>query len=79
MANGTFGGNKPAKPQRTPLQALFYWAVVLGTSMVGTEMSDFLDRGPGHGSAADGVGYAWGALILTSPCASIPVPVQPTV
>ncbi len=43
-----------------------YWAVVLGTSMVGTEMSDFLDRGPGHGSAADGVGYGWGAVILTS-------------
>ncbi|MBO2453230.1 hypothetical protein J4573_39475 [Actinomadura barringtoniae] len=42
-----------------------YWAVVLGTSMVGTEMSDFLDRGPGHGSAANGVGYGWGALILT--------------
>src|SRR4051812_22951749 len=30
MANGTFGGNKPAKPQRTPLQALLYWTVVLG-------------------------------------------------
>ncbi|HWC79533.1 MAG TPA: hypothetical protein VG756_06175 [Pseudonocardiaceae bacterium] len=43
-----------------------FWAVVLGTSMVGTEISDFLDRGPGHGSAADGVGYGWGALILTS-------------
>ena len=42
-----------------------FWAVVLGTSMVGTELSDFLDRGPGHGSAANGVGYAWGALILT--------------
>lgn len=42
-----------------------FWAVVLGTSMVGTEMSDFLDRGPGHGSAANGVGYGWGALILT--------------
>jgi penicillin-binding protein 1A len=30
MANGPFGGNKPAKPQRTPLQALFYWSTVLG-------------------------------------------------
>src|SRR3954471_11067365 len=30
MANGTFGGNRPAKPQRTPLQALLYWTVVLG-------------------------------------------------
>lgn len=43
-----------------------FWAVVLGTSMVGTEISDFLDRGPGHGSAANGVGYGWGATILTS-------------
>jgi uncharacterized membrane-anchored protein len=43
-----------------------YWAVVLGTSMVGTEISDFLDRGPGHGSAANGVGYGWGAVILTT-------------
>jgi uncharacterized membrane-anchored protein len=43
-----------------------FWAVVLGTSMVGTEISDFLDRGPGHGSAPNGVGYGWGALILTS-------------
>lgn len=42
-----------------------FWAVILGTSMVGTELSDFLDRGPGDGSAADGVGYGWGALILT--------------
>jgi uncharacterized membrane-anchored protein len=46
--------------------AALFWAVVLGTSMVGTEMSDFLDRGPGHGSAANGVGYGWGAIILTS-------------
>jgi uncharacterized membrane-anchored protein len=45
---------------------VLFWSVVLGTSMVGTEMSDFLDRGPGHGAAADGVGYGWGALILTS-------------
>ncbi|MET8335336.1 COG4705 family protein [Streptosporangium canum] len=43
-----------------------FWAVVLGTSMVGTEISDFLDRGPGSGSAANGVGYGWGAIILTS-------------
>ncbi|MFI6474200.1 hypothetical protein ACIBL5_28525 [Streptomyces sp. NPDC050516] len=42
-----------------------YWAVVLGTSMVGTEISDFMNRGFGHGSAPDGVGYAWGAVILT--------------
>ncbi|ALL12013.1 transglycosylase domain-containing protein [Caulobacter henricii] len=30
MANGTFGGNRPAKPQRTPLQAALYWSAVLG-------------------------------------------------
>lgn len=42
-----------------------FWAVVLGTSMVGTELSDLLDRGPGYGSAANGLGYGWGALLLT--------------
>jgi uncharacterized membrane-anchored protein len=48
-----------------------FWAVVLGTSMVGTELSDLLDRGPGHGSAANGVGYAGGAVILTSLLAAV--------
>jgi uncharacterized membrane-anchored protein len=43
-----------------------YWATVLGTSLVGTEVSDFLNRGPGHGSAQHGVGYAAGAVILLS-------------
>jgi uncharacterized membrane-anchored protein len=43
-----------------------FWSVVLGTSMVGTEISDFLNRGFGHGSAQHGIGYAWGAVILTS-------------
>ena len=43
-----------------------FWAVVLGTSMVGTEISDFLNRGFGDGSAQNGIGYAWGAVILTS-------------
>ncbi|MGH3829065.1 MAG: COG4705 family protein [Pseudonocardiaceae bacterium] len=43
-----------------------FWAVVLGTSMVGTEISDFSNRGFGHGSAQNGIGYAWGAVILTS-------------
>ena len=43
-----------------------YWAVILGTSMVGTEISDFMNRGFGHGSAPEGIGYAWGATILTS-------------
>jgi uncharacterized membrane-anchored protein len=46
--------------------AALFWAVVLGTSMVGTEISDFLNRGFGHGSAQHGIGYAWGAVILTS-------------
>lgn len=43
-----------------------FWTVVLGTSMVGTEISDFLDRGPGSSSVPNGVGYGWGAVILTS-------------
>lgn len=43
-----------------------YWAVVLGTSMVGTEISDFLNRGFGHGSAPNGVGYGTGAIFLTT-------------
>ncbi|WP_433558326.1 COG4705 family protein [Pseudonocardia xinjiangensis] len=43
-----------------------FWAVVLGTSLVGTEVSDFLDRGPGDSSVPSGVGYGWGALILTT-------------
>jgi penicillin-binding protein 1A len=30
MANGPFGGNKAARPQRTPLQALVYWGTVIG-------------------------------------------------
>ena len=42
-----------------------YWAVILGTSMVGTEISDFLNRGPGDGSAQNGVGYGWGAVLLS--------------
>jgi uncharacterized membrane-anchored protein len=46
--------------------AALFWTVVLGTSMVGTEVSDFLNRGFGHGSEPDGVGYATGAAILTA-------------
>ncbi|PZS24497.1 MAG: hypothetical protein DLM61_22085 [Pseudonocardiales bacterium] len=46
--------------------SVLFWTVVLGTSMVGTEISDFLNRGFGHGSAQHGIGYAWGAVILTS-------------
>lgn len=43
-----------------------YWATVLGTSLVGTEVSDLLNRGPGDGGAQHGVGYAAGAVILLS-------------
>ena len=43
-----------------------FWAVILGTSSVGTEISDFSNRGFGHGSAQNGIGYGWGAVILTS-------------
>jgi uncharacterized membrane-anchored protein len=46
--------------------AALFWAVVLGTSMVGTEISDFLNRGVGDGSAQNGIGYLWGAVMLTS-------------
>ena len=48
-----------------------YWAVVVGTSLVGTEMSDLIDRGPGYGSEANGIGYGWGALALTGALAII--------
>jgi uncharacterized membrane-anchored protein len=48
-----------------------FWTVVLGTSMVGTEISDFLNRGFGHGSAQHGIGYAWGAVVLTAILAAI--------
>jgi uncharacterized membrane-anchored protein len=44
-----------------------FWTVVLSTSMVGTEISDFMNRGFGHASTdAGGIGYAWGGVILTS-------------
>ena len=45
-----------------------FWAVVLSTSAVGTEISDGMDRGYlGHASSsAGGIGYGWGALILTA-------------
>ena len=55
-----------AQVRATRLQPVLFWATVLGTSTVGTEISDFLNRGFGHGSAPDGVGYGWGAIILTS-------------
>lgn len=44
-----------------------YWAVVLSTSMVGTEISDFMNRGFGDASDdSGGIGYTWGAIILLS-------------
>jgi uncharacterized membrane-anchored protein len=43
-----------------------FWAVVLSTSAVGTEISDGMDRGYlGHASSsAGGIGYGWGMAIL---------------
>jgi uncharacterized membrane-anchored protein len=41
-----------------------FWSVILGTSLVGTEISDFLNRGPGSGSAQNGIGYAWGSASI---------------
>jgi uncharacterized membrane-anchored protein len=54
-----------AQVEAKRFHSALFWAVVLGTSMVGTEISDFLNRGFGHGSAQHGIGYAWGAVILT--------------
>jgi uncharacterized membrane-anchored protein len=55
-----------AQVRAARLHPALYWAAVLGTSLVGTEISDLLNRGFGHGSAQHGVGYATGALILTA-------------
>jgi uncharacterized membrane-anchored protein len=42
-----------------------FWAVVLSTSMVGTEISDFMNRGFGHASDdSGGIGYTAGGSIL---------------
>jgi uncharacterized membrane-anchored protein len=44
-----------------------FWTVVLSTSMVGTEISDFLNRGFGHASDDNGgIGYTAGGLILAA-------------
>lgn len=56
-----------AKKFHAPL----FWAVILGTSSVGTEISDFFNRGFGHGSDQNGIGYAWGAAILLSALALV--------
>jgi uncharacterized membrane-anchored protein len=47
------------------LHPALYWAVILSTGMVGTEISDFLNRGFGHASDdSGGIGYATGGAIL---------------
>ncbi|MDT7708848.1 MAG: hypothetical protein QOG20_4455 [Pseudonocardiales bacterium] len=61
-----FGVVVVAQIRAKRLHPALFWAVVLGTSMVGTEISDLSNRGVGHGSAQNGIGYAWGAVILTS-------------
>ncbi|WP_417429954.1 hypothetical protein [Halpernia sp.] len=38
---------------------VFYWLVIIGTTTLGTEISDFLDR-------SLGLGYAFGSLILVT-------------
>ncbi|WP_211190679.1 hypothetical protein [Actinomycetospora sp. TBRC 11914] len=50
-----------------------FWAVVLSTSAVGTEISDGMDRGYlGHASSsADGIGYGWGMTILLALLAAV--------
>jgi uncharacterized membrane-anchored protein len=48
------------------LHPALYWTVILSTSMVGTEISDFMNRGFGHASDdAGGIGYTAGGAILT--------------
>ena len=48
----------------------FYWAVVVATTLVGTTMSDFLDRTAGHhfdaekGANVPGFGYVYSSAIL---------------
>ncbi|MFD0636562.1 hypothetical protein ACFQ9X_38265 [Catenulispora yoronensis] len=55
-----------AQVRSSRFRPALYWAVVLATSLVGTEISDFLNRGFGHGSAQHGIGYGWGATLLTA-------------
>ncbi|MEO7306648.1 MAG: hypothetical protein ABIR78_08350 [Ferruginibacter sp.] len=43
----------------TRYNAALYWLVIVGTTTVGTEISDLMDR-------TLGLGYAWGSLILFS-------------
>lgn len=49
-----------------------YWSVVLSTSMVGTEISGFMNRGFGHASDdSDGIGYTAGGAILLAILAAV--------
>ncbi|GAA5161163.1 membrane protein [Pseudonocardia eucalypti] len=49
-----------------------FWAVVLSTSTVGTEISDFMNRGFGHASDdGGGIGYTWGGIILATMLAAV--------
>lgn len=45
-----------------------FWAAILGTSIVGTAVSDLMDRGLGHSGSvtSSGIGYGRGSIILTS-------------
>ena len=63
-----FGALLTAQLRADRFRPALYWAVVLSTSAVGTEISDGMDRGYlGHASSsAGGIGYGWGAIILTT-------------
>lgn len=44
-----------------------FWTVIMATSLVGTAVSDLMDRGIGHsGKVTSGIGYGPGAIILIS-------------
>jgi uncharacterized membrane-anchored protein len=45
-----------------------FWTVIFSTSIVGTSISDLMDRGIGHSGTVtqNGIGYGPGAIILTS-------------
>jgi uncharacterized membrane-anchored protein len=45
-----------------------FWFLILSTSIVGTAVSDLMDRGLGHSGTvtSSGIGYGPGAIILTS-------------
>lgn len=64
-----FGVVVTAQVRAGRFHPVLFWTVVLSTSMVGTEISDFLNRGFGSGDAVatddqGGIGYGSGALIL---------------